>query len=215
MDRRPLKIRGARWAQRSASFLASKGMTPNHISILSLVFSIMACISFSLSSYSRFALILGASFIQLRLICNLLDGMVAVEHQQSSLNGELYNDVPDRFADVFIILGVSLTIKVLDIYPITPVNLAWLASCLAIITAYIRVLGKSLGTTSYFFGPMAKQHRMFLVTISSLIEFLAYGTSYSGMTLYGALMLIATGSLYTIASRLIKISSDLMRAENV
>lgn len=41
---------------------------------------------------------------------NLLDGMVAVEHNQSSPNGELFNDVADRFADVFIIIGGSLAI---------------------------------------------------------------------------------------------------------
>jgi phosphatidylglycerophosphate synthase len=32
--------------------------------------------------------------IQLRLLCNMLDGMVAVEHKMHSKTGELYNEVP-------------------------------------------------------------------------------------------------------------------------
>ena len=40
----------------------------------------------------------------------------------------------------------------------------------AAITAYVRVLGASLGTPHFFFGPMAKQHRMGLATLSLLVS---------------------------------------------
>ena len=41
-------------------------------------------------------LVLAALGIQLRLLCNMLDGMVAVEHGRATPVGALYNDVPDR-----------------------------------------------------------------------------------------------------------------------
>ena len=41
--------------------------------------------------------------------------------------------------------------------------LGWSAAVLAVLTAYVRVLGASLGTTHQFIGPMAKPHRMALV----------------------------------------------------
>ena len=45
-------------------------------------------------------LLLAALCIQLRLVCNLLDGMVAVEHGKGSPSGPIWNELPDRFADV-------------------------------------------------------------------------------------------------------------------
>lgn len=46
--------------------------------------------------------ILAAVFIQCRLLCNLFDGMVAVEGGKSTPSGELFNDIPDRVADPLI-----------------------------------------------------------------------------------------------------------------
>ena len=40
--------------------------------------------------------LVAAVCVQLRLLANLLDGMVAVGSGQASRIGELYNEVPDR-----------------------------------------------------------------------------------------------------------------------
>jgi phosphatidylglycerophosphate synthase len=40
-----------------------------------------------------------AACIQLRLLCNLLDCMVAIEGGKSAPTGALFNEMPDRFAD--------------------------------------------------------------------------------------------------------------------
>lgn len=214
MDRRPLKVRSAKWAHSSAAALASSGVTPNHISLQSVVFAILACGAFYLSRTHQYYLIAASLCVQLRLICNLLDGMVAVEHQQSSPNGELYNDVPDRFADVFIIVGAALAIPQSELFPIRPLDLAWLAAVVAVITAYVRVLGRSLGTPSHFFGPMAKQHRMFLITVAALIEVPLRSTDFAGLALYSTLVIISVGGLVTAFRRLDRISQNLMGERN-
>jgi len=40
-------------------------------------------------------------------LCNLLDGMVAIEHGKQSQLGVLYNELPDRVSDsvLFVALG--------------------------------------------------------------------------------------------------------------
>ncbi|ATH06823.1 hypothetical protein BIY24_02380 [Halobacteriovorax marinus] len=212
MDRRPLKVRGATWAKKLAKMLSDLGLTPNAISILSVVFAFLVLFSAKEAHANKLFLILSAALIQLRLICNLLDGMVAVEHGKSKPNGELFNDVPDRFADAFIILGASFYVQK-DLFFLSATNVAWIATCLAITTAYIRVLGKSLGTSSYFIGPMAKQHRMFLITVALILEYFLYGTAYAQKVIYFTLVLIAFGSLITIFRRLIIISNDLNKGE--
>lgn len=46
--------------------------------------------------------------MQSRLLCNLFDGMVAIEGGKKSANGDLYNDMPDRFADALFIIPVGM-----------------------------------------------------------------------------------------------------------
>lgn len=211
MDRRPLKVRSAKWASSGARLLANNGITPNMISILSVIFASFVIVTGMYSSKYNVMYLVGALCIQLRLICNLLDGMVAVEHAQASANGELYNDVPDRFADLFIILGVSLSVFDKKILGVNVSDLAWASIAMAIMTAYVRVLGKSLGTKSYFIGPMAKQHRMFLLTMVLIIEFFMSSSEYSGSAIMISLIMILIGSIYTTFRRLTFISKDLLR----
>src|SRR5256885_2692171 len=120
-ERRPLQSRDARWAKATASFLAARRFPPNVISIFSVVFAAIAGAAFigatlcgadtpvcafctDRSVCATSLLILGAISIQLRLICNLLDGMVAVEGKLGSKSGEIYNDLPDRIADPLILV---------------------------------------------------------------------------------------------------------------
>ena len=204
MDRRPLKSRGTFWAQKLAQLIAGTGISPNQISILSIVMSLISLVFFYYSGQNKAFLVLAALFIQLRLLCNLFDGMVAVEYGKKTNTGDIYNDAPDRIADLFIIVGLGLSVTDNSM----AIHIAWFASAMAIMTAYVRVLGKSLGTESYFIGPMAKQHRMALVTLSAITDYILYlsGTSFS-ISFY-VLCIIAIGSTVTCFSRLSKIIKD-------
>jgi phosphatidylglycerophosphate synthase len=201
--RRPLKSRQTQWAKRLAKFLADSGISPNMISFTSMLFagcSLIACI-YAKENASRISTVFAAVFIQLRLMCNLMDGMVAVEFGKKSKTGDLWNDVPDRFADVFIILGTLFFAK--D-YPFAQ-ELAWGNAVLAVMTAYLRVLGASLKSPHYYIGPMAKPHRMDLLTLAFLIEAI-YPT---GKIAYSALIIMGLGQIVTCYRRLSKIAVDL------
>lgn len=208
MDRRHLKTRSAAWAQKSAAIVASSGISPNQISLLSVVFA-AALIPLGYASRSAPGyMALAALFIQMRLLCNMLDGMVAVEHQKSSPTGDLYNDVPDRFADILILMGASLAIPDRG-FAVEAIHLGWAASVVAALTAYVRVLGKSLGAKTYFIGPMAKQHRMFFVTLAFIAEFFLAGGRFAGLVMYSTLILISLGALAGFFRRLVLVAKDL------
>lgn len=72
LNRRPLKTRSSRWAQRVAAYLASTAISPNQISLLSVVFA-LAGASALLADNGAWSLVFCAVCIQLRLACNLLD----------------------------------------------------------------------------------------------------------------------------------------------
>lgn len=199
MARRDVASRDASWARRTAAMLARADVRPNTISIASIWFSAAAALAFAAVPHVRgtvqVALLAGAAAgMQLRLVCNLLDGMVAVEHGQSTPTGALYNEVPDRLADVLILVGAGLSLA-----PEWPgAVLGGAAAIGALFTAYVRLLGASLTGRQDFSGPMAKQHRMFVLTVAAI----------SGVVRAG-LVLIAVGSAVTAARRLRRIAADL------
>jgi len=83
---------------------------------------------------------------QLRLTANMLDGMVALASGRDSKVGELYNEVPDRVSDAAVFIGAGYAWG-------GNVALGYIATILAIFTAYVRAAGKIAGAPNEFRGP--------------------------------------------------------------
>ncbi len=209
-NRRQLASRNTRLAQRSAEWLAKRNVSPNTISVAGLVFGTIAgaalyLLHWPLPIAARIALlVLAIVGIQSRLACNLLDGMVAMLSKRTTRFGEIFNDLPDRLADWTILLGAGYATRAIH-----GVALGWLAAMLAVMTAYIRVLGRSCGTPMRYLGPMAKQHRMATLTIACAIAIVASFWDREGLILEIALWIIVIGCIITLARRLFRLKSDL------
>jgi phosphatidylglycerophosphate synthase len=206
--RRPLKTRDTRWAKALATWLARRRVPPNLISLASLGFAALGAAAMlaapAAASSARVALfILAASCIQLRLLCNMLDGMVAVEGGMGSRSGEVYNEVPDRIADPLLIVPAGYATGL----PFGP-ELGWLCGLLALFTAYVRALGGAAGLPQGFQGPMAKPHRMAAMTAGLIAAALAVPLGLDGTVLMLAMAIIALGALATAWRR----TSAILRA---
>ena len=196
--RRALATRSAGWARTLARRLAESGVRPNAVSIAGVGFALASGTAFYVSSEfareGRAALLLAAAAcIQLRLLCNLLDGMLAVEQELRSSTGEILNDLPDRIADVLILVGAGYAGPQFA-YGVT---LGWAAAVVAVLTAYVRVLGGSLGLTQHFIGPMAKQHRMFTLTVVTLLAVVEALIDLPFRAIPAGLAIIVAGSIAT------------------
>jgi phosphatidylglycerophosphate synthase len=216
--RRPLATRNAAWARALARGLAKAGVRPNAISFASLIFAGVGAWTLArldrAAGGERIALALAAAAaIQLRLLMNLLDGLVAVEHGKKEATGDLWNEVPDRFADVALLLGAgfgagNLICPFPDACLIsTGAVLGWTAAALALATAYVRQLGGALGFAQDFCGPMAKQHRMFVLTLGALAS--VVDADWGVSTLALALTVIVVGTLVTFFRRLRRLAVSL------
>jgi phosphatidylglycerophosphate synthase len=200
--RRVLATRNARWAVALARWLGRVGVRPNAVSIAGVCWAAGACLAFVLAPRAtpavRVALLLAAAAgIQLRLLCNLLDGMLAVEEGHKTRTGDLYNDLPDRVADVLILAGAGYAVPQIAYN----VPLGWAAAVLAVFTAYIRVFAGSLGLRQHFIGPMAKQHRMFTLTVAALLAAAEAALDLPPRAIFGGLVAIVAGSLVTAIRR--------------
>lgn len=216
-DRRPIASRRSPIWQHLAKWLAHRGVSPNGISLAGMGCGIAAGIALAATSqmggWESFAWLAGATFIQLRLLANLLDGMVAIESGRASPVGELYNEVPDRVSDTASLVGAGYAVG-------GDIVFGYLAACAALFTAYVRAMGKVAGAPQEYCGPMAKQHRMALLTVVALYCGLTptdwqptWGASPGQGLAAASLLVIAIGSLLTAIRRLLRIAANLRRSK--
>jgi phosphatidylglycerophosphate synthase len=211
MDRRPIATRNRKWAQAATVWLASRNVSPNAISVAGMCACIVAGIALAATSITdnRIFWIIAALGAQFRLTANMLDGMVALASGRASKTGELYNEVPDRVSDAAVFIGAGFAWG-------GNIALGYIVTILAIFTAYIRAAGKIAGAPNEFCGPMAKQHRMLVITVISLYsaftsrswQMITFNDSQIGlMTL--ALVVIVVGCVITVIRRVSRIAHAL------
>lgn len=213
--RRPIRVRETQWAAAVARRLARVGLRPNHISLLSVLFGALAGAAFVAAgrmespSWRAAAFLAAAVAMPLRLLCNLFDGMVAVEGGFRTKSGEIYNEFPDRVSDVCIFAGAGYASPGL---PWT-VELGWGAAVLSVTTAYVRALGASAGAGQHFLGPMAKPQRMAVMIVASVASAVTEAFAVRGVVMAGALVVVGLGCLVTIARRCVRIVRTLESRE--
>ena len=211
IDRRPIATRNRKWAQTMTAWLASRNVSPDAISIAGMCACIVAGVALGLTSVAdhRIFWLVAALGAQLRLTANMLDGMVALASGRASKAGELYNEVPDRVSDAAVFIGAGFASG-------GNVALGYIATILAIFTAYVRAAGKIAGAPNEFCGPMAKQHRMLVITLACLYsavvprswQMFHFGSLAIGVMTIGLGVIIA-GCLITVARRLQRIAHAL------
>jgi len=212
-DRRPLASRNIRIIQTAAAWLASHEISANAISLASIGFAALASLCLVGTAWTdglqtRALFVLAAGLVQLRLLANLLDGMVAVGSGKASPAGELYNEVPDRVADTMILIGAGFATGGAPV-------LGYAAALLAVFVAYMRALGSSLGARALFIGPMAKPQRMATISAACLYSACVPADWPGGVAsavsgaMSIALSLIVAGAVLTAVRRLRRIAAQI------
>ena len=214
-ERRPIAARNLGLSMVAANWLAKTGVSPNAISTAGMFVGILAGVSFActtLPDYGWLFFLAAAALMQLRLLANMFDGMVAIQTSRASPVGELFNEVPDRVSDAAIFIGAGYAGGSMP-------EFGYLAAVAALFTAYVRAEGKVAGAPQEFCGPMAKQQRMAVLTLVALYAGLApaawqprHGAppNETGIMAW-ALVVIAALSLFTAVRRLYRTARALRK----
>lgn len=195
-NRRPLKARNTRWAAGLARLLLKTPLTPNAVSVCGIGFAAVGAACFVVAPRYPLLWLGGALCLQLRLLANLMDGLLAVEGGRKSPTGPLYNEFPDRIEDTLLLVAAGYGAG----FPV----LGWAAAVLAMGTAYVRALGGAVGLAQTFCGPMAKQHRMALLTAGAVASLFVPAMPW-------VLGLICAGAAITCVRRMMRYT-DALRA---
>jgi phosphatidylglycerophosphate synthase len=199
-NRRPLKSRSTRWAAMLTQAILRTPLTPDAISLLGIAFAGFGAAAFLLTPEGQRWWLVAALGIQLRLLANMMDGLVAVEGGRFSSTGPLFNEIPDRIEDSLLLIAAG--------YAAQAPALGWTAALFAIGTAYVRALGGSFGLQQDFAGPMAKQHRMAILTLGALVSTAIPDASIMTVTLG----IIVVGTMWTAGRRLARLAGSLQEA---
>jgi phosphatidylglycerophosphate synthase len=194
-NRRPLKSRTTWWAGLVTRAVLASGISANGMSVLGVLIAAAGSAALVLAPDRPWLFIVGALCVQLRLLANMLDGLIAVEGGRGSPTGAIFNEFPDRLEDSLFLVAAG--------YASGLGWLGWLAALLAAVCAYVRLLGGTLGFPQDFRGPMAKPHRMAALTVGCIVAALWH----PGIQV--ALGVIAAGTALTIALRLTRLSRAL------
>ena len=204
-SRRPIAQAFRRTAETATKLCVRLGVSPDAISILSIVAAVAAALCLWKSTEYPWLLILAPLFCFLRLWFNMLDGMVAIAAGKASLRGEIVNDLPDRISDVMIFAGAAHSGWM---HP----AIGYWAAMLALLTAYVGLFGQALGHGRQFGGLMSKPWRMVVLSIGCWITFFenSLGHAPGRLTVLDwACLAIVVGCLQTIWIRLKRILASL------
>lgn len=174
------------------------------ISVLSALFAGLggAVLWYATSANDSLAVLLyvmAVLCIQARLLCNLFDGMVAIEGGKKSAAGAIFNELPDRISDTLLFLGAGYGAG-----GVWGATLGWSCALGAMATAYVRLLGVSAGLTHDFAGPLAKQQRMAALTLGCVGAAFARAYRHETEVWLITLGVIAVGAWYTAARRTLR-----------
>lgn len=216
-ERRPISAREWQVSQSCANWLARRSVSPNAISLLGMAFAIFGGIALAATRVPGIAVagfLIAAAMMQARLLCNMFDGMVAIARERASKLGELFNEIPDRVSDGAIFVGAGYALG-------GDVGLGHVAAWLAVFVAYVRVAGRVAGASHEYCGPMAKPHRMNVMTAACLVAAIAPFPLHSAESIFAgrgviaaALALVIVGEIATVVRRLRKITVTLRSLPN-
>lgn len=142
-----------------------KFIHPDIISYMAFLVTLATGILYYRSGETSIFLIINIILIFLRMTLNTLDGLIALKIERTSRKGKIVNALPDRYADMFYLTGISFS-------SLCNIKIGMVATVTVILVSYSGMLGKALGVSWQQQGPLDKVDRLVMIMVFSLIQFI-------------------------------------------
>jgi len=187
-----------RFLRKIARFLGNR-ISPNSLSILSLLFALASGLLFVISKSSdqfNYILFFAAILLALSSILDMLDGMVARESKKATARGDFLEHVIDRYSDIFVLLGIIFGGYV-------GCSLGIVAVAGVLLTSYIGVQAQAIGLKRIYGGILGRADRLLLIIFASFLNSFYSRPIFGNLTILGiAILVIAILSHLTALQRI-------------
>jgi archaetidylinositol phosphate synthase len=148
----------------TANLFHSLGLTPNHVSILGIISSLIAAVVYSQWQINRAFLILAPVLMLVSGLLDALDGVIARVHQKATTFGAFFDSMLDRYSDAFVLCGIiagGLT------------NLVWGLAALvgSMMVSYARARAEAAGVKMESVGLAERAERIVLIGFASIVSY--------------------------------------------
>ncbi len=147
-------------------------MSPNAITLISLLLAFLAGLSYYLTHISVYWLIGAFIFTFLAALFDALDGKVARLRGISSRKGDFLDHLVDRYADTFIIIGISLS-------PYSNPLIGIFALSGVYLTSYIGTQAQAVGVGRLYGGLLGRADRMVILLVLPIPQLFWWGFYFS------------------------------------
>jgi archaetidylinositol phosphate synthase len=152
-------------------------INPNHISIASLVFAVLAGVFFTLEP--EHFLLLAAAMVGMNGLLDALDGKVARLVAKESKRGDFVDHVIDRYADVFMLAGIALS-------PYCSVFTGLFAVIGVMLASYMGTQAQALGLRREYRGILGRADRLLLLILVPIVQYVLIAADASfAMDIFG------------------------------
>ena len=171
-------------ARKIAGVIATIGITPNSLSLLSLFSAAIAGLLFAIAGLKGLHLLLlfAGILVAVNAILDTFDGVLAREAGIASKKGDFLDHVIDRYADMFILCGIIFGGYV-----------SWEIGLIAIIgillTSYMGTQAQAVGLGRIYGGMVGRADRLLLIIAATILTWL-YPYHVLGFSFLGWCMLI-------------------------
>lgn len=148
-----------------ATSLHNLGLTPNHVSILGIVFAVLSALTYWQWRVHPFFLILAPFLMLASGFFDALDGAMARLYGEATKFGGFFDSLLDRYADAVILCGIILG-------GLTEVYWGLAALLGSLLVSYSRARAEAAGVKMESVGLAERAERLILLALASLFAFI-------------------------------------------
>jgi len=148
----------------TATLFHNLGLTPNHVSILGIIFAALAAVAFSQWHLNPLLLILAPVLMLVSGLFDALDGVIARIYGEATTFGGFFDSLLDRYADAFVLCGIIIG-------GLTELSWGLVALMGSLLVSYARARAEAAGVKMESVGFAERAERIVLVVGASFVSY--------------------------------------------
>ena len=159
-----LKQQVQMWLTSTATLFHNLGLTPNHVSVLGIIFASLAAVTYSQWQFNHLLLILAPVLMLISGLFDALDGVIARVYGEATTFGGFFDSLLDRCADAVILCGIILGGLTQTVW-----GLAALLGSLMV--SYARARAEAAGIKMESVGLAERAERIVILALASFLSY--------------------------------------------